>query len=94
MSTKITIYSKPNCVFCDKAKSMVKNLGFEYEEKMFGKDFSTPDELYEAVGKQVRTMPQIIIDEKHIGGYNELVEYFADKGLVNFKGEKINADGK
>ena len=89
----ITIYSKPNCVFCDKAKSMVKNLGFEYEEKMFGKDFSTPDELYEAVGKQVRTMPQIIIDDKHIGGYNELVEYFADKGLVNFKGEKINADG-
>ena len=92
--SKITIYSKPNCVFCDKAKSMVKNLGFEYEEKMFGKDFSTPDELYEAVGKQVRTMPQIIIDEKHIGGYNELVEYFADKGLVNFKGEKINADDK
>ena len=55
----ITIYSKPNCVFCEKAKSMVKNLGFEYEEKMFGKDFKTPDELYEAVGKQVRTMPQI-----------------------------------
>ena len=90
----ITIYSKPNCIFCDKAKSMVKNLGFEYEEKMFGKDFNTPDELYEAVGKQVRTMPQIIIDDKHIGGYKELVEHFADKGLVNFKGEKINADGK
>jgi glutaredoxin len=34
-------------------------------------------------------MPQILIDDKHIGGYNELVEYFADKGLVNFKGEKI-----
>ena len=50
MSTKITIYSKPNCVFCDKAKHMVKTLGFEYEEKMFGKDFKTPDELYEAVG--------------------------------------------
>ena len=93
MSTKITIYSKPNCVFCEKAKSMVKNLGFEYEEKMFGKDFKTPDGLFEAVGKQVRTMPQIIIDDKHIGGYNELVEYYADKGLVNFKGEKINADG-
>ena len=91
--SKITIYSKPNCVFCEKAKSMVKNLGFEYEEKMFGKDFKTPDELFEAVGKQVRTMPQIIIDEKHIGGYNELVEYYADKGLVNFKGEEINADG-
>ena len=89
MSTKIVIYSKPNCVFCEKSKSMVKNLGFEYEEKMFGKDFMTPDELFEAVGKQVRTMPQIIMDDKHIDGYNELVEYFADKKLVNFKGEKL-----
>ena len=91
---EIVIYSKPNCIYCDKAKALVKGLDLKYEEKMFGKDFSTPDELYEAVGKQVRTMPQIIIDDKHIGGYNELVEHFADKGLVNFKGEKINADGK
>ena len=86
----ITIYSKPNCVFCDKAKAMVKNLDLTYEEKMFGKDFKSPEELYEAVGKQVRTMPQIKIDDVLIGGYNQLIEFFADKGLVNFKGEKIS----
>ena len=34
-------------------------------------------------------MPQILIDGKLIGGYNQLVEHFADKGKVNFKGEKI-----
>jgi len=85
----ITIYSKPNCTFCDKSKSLVKGLGMTYEEKMFGKDFNTLEELYEAVGKQVRTMPQIKIDGELIGGYNQLVEYFADKGKVNFKGEKI-----
>ena len=85
----IVIYSKPNCVYCDKSKALVKGLGLTYEEKMFGKDFNSPEELYEAVGKQVRTMPQIIIDEKHIGGYNELVEYYSDKGLVNYKGETI-----
>ena len=34
-------------------------------------------------------MPQIKIDGELIGGYNQLVEYYADKGLVNFKGEKI-----
>ncbi len=43
-----------------------------------------------AVGKQVRTMPQIKIDDELIGGYNQLVEHFADKGLVNYKGEKIS----
>jgi len=85
----ITIYSKPNCVFCDKAKTMVKKLGLTYEEKMFGKDFNSPEELYKAVGKQVRTMPQIQIDGTLIGGYNQLVEYFMEKGKVNFKGEKI-----
>jgi len=86
----IQIYSKPNCVFCDKAKALVKNLGMTYEEKVFGKDFTTPEELYEAVGKQVRTMPQIKIDGELIGGYNQLVEYFNDKGKVNFKGEIID----
>ena len=85
----IQIYSKPNCTYCDKAKSLVKKLGMTYEEKIFGKDFKTPEELYEAVGKQVRTMPQIKIDGELVGGYNQLVEYFADKGKVNFKGEKI-----
>jgi len=85
----ITIYSKPNRVFCDKSKSLVKNLGLTYEEKMFGKDFNTPEELYEAVGKQVRTMPQVQIDGELIGGYNQLVEYFVEKGKVNFKGEIV-----
>ena len=87
---KIIIYSKPNCVYCDKSKDLVKGLGMTYEEKMFGKDFKSPEELYEAVGKQVRTMPQIKIDDVLIGGYNQLVEFLADKGLVNYKGEKIS----
>ena len=85
----ITIYSKSNCNFCDKSKALLRGLGLSYEEKMFGKDFNTPEELYEAVGKQVRTMPQIQIDDELIGGYNQLVEYFMNKGKVNFKGEKI-----
>ena len=89
MSNKIIIYSKPNCTYCTKSKHLIKSLGFGYEEKMFGKDFKTPEQLFEAIGKQVRTMPQIVIEDKHIGGYNELIEYFADKKLVNFKGEKI-----
>ena len=85
----ITIYSKPNCTYCEKSKSMLKSLGETYTEKMFGKDFKTPEELYEAVGKKVRTMPQIMINDELIGGYNQLVEYFEERGKVNFKGEII-----
>ena len=84
----IIVYSKPSCVYCDKAKSLLKRLGYEYEEKIVTKDL-TLEQLFEALGKQVRTIPQIVIDEKHIGGYNELKEYFVDKGEINFEGEQI-----
>ena len=88
---KIVIYSKNNCQFCTKAKHLVKTLGLEYVEKSLEKDFdSNPIKLVEDIGKQVRTMPQVKIDDKLVGGYNQLIEYFADKGLVNFKGEVID----
>ena len=85
---EIIIYSKNNCVFCNKAKHLVKSLGLTYTEKKM-EEFDSPQAMLEDIGKQVRTMPQIKIDGKLVGGYNQLVEYFADKGLVNFKGEII-----
>ena len=85
---QITRYSKNNCTFCNKAKHMIKTLGLTYEEKKM-EDFDSPQAMLEDIGKPVRTMPQIKIDDKLVGGYNQLIEYFADKGLVNFKGEVI-----
>tara|TARA_E500000178_G_scaffold44212_1_gene39475 strand:+ start:290 stop:562 length:273 start_codon:yes stop_codon:yes gene_type:complete len=87
----ITVYSKNNCVFCNKAKALLKNLGLEYEEKSLEKDFgSDPSKLIEDIGKNVRTMPQIKIDGELIGGYNQLIEHFADQKKVNYKGEIIS----
>ena len=69
---------------------MIKSLGLEYEEKSLEKDFgSDPSKLIEDIGKNVRQMPQIKIDGELIGGYNQLVEHFNEKGKVNFKGEII-----
>ena len=84
----ITIYSENNCVYCNKAKALVKNLGLEYEEKKL-ESFDSPQAMLEDIGKNVRQMPQIKIDGELIGGYNQLVEYFNEKGKVNFKGEII-----
>jgi len=88
---KIVIYSKNNCQYCTKAKHLVKSLGLEYEEMSFEKDFNgNVDKLVEHVGKKVRTMPQIKINDNLVGGYNQLVEYFVEQGKVNFKGEIIS----
>ena len=86
----ITIYSKNNCIYCSKAKALIKGLGLEYEEKSLEKDFGgDPSKLIEDIGKNVRAMPQIKIDGELIGGYNQLVEYFEKQNKVNFKGEII-----
>ena len=85
---KVIVYSKPACQFCDKAKALLTQLKIEYTEKVVTKDISL-EELFEELGKTVRTIPQIVIDDKHIGGFNELREYFVDKGKINYKGELL-----
>ncbi len=84
----IVVYTKQNCIYCTKAKTLLDNLNLKYEIKNL-EDYSSVDALLEDIGKKVKSMPQIKIDNKLIGGYNQLVEYFVEQGKVNFKGESI-----
>jgi len=84
----ITVYTKQNCVYCVKAKALIKGLGLTFTEKKL-EEFSSVDEMIKDIGKKVRAMPQIKIDGELVGGYNQLIEYFNNKGVVNFKGEII-----
>jgi glutaredoxin len=84
----VILYSKDNCGYCVKAKSLLNNLGLTYTEKKI-ENFLTTEALFEEIGKQVRSMPQIKINGELIGGYNQLVEYLIDKKLVNFQGQPI-----
>ena len=67
---------------------MLNSLGIEFTEKKF-EDFKSVDDMLEDIGKKVKTMPQIKIDGELVGGYHQLIEHLDDKGLVNFKGEKV-----
>jgi glutaredoxin len=86
--SQIILYSKDNCGYCVKAKSLLNNLGLTYTEKKI-ENFLTKEALYEELGKQVRSMPQIKINGELVGGYNQLIEYLMDKKLVNFQGQPI-----
>ena len=88
LTKNITVYTKENCVYCVKAKSLLKGLGLTFTEKKL-EEFSSVDEMIKDIGKKVRAMPQIKIDDELVGGYNQLIEYFNNKGVVNFKGEII-----
>ncbi len=71
---KAIVWSKYHCTFCDQAKSLLKQKGYQIEERKIG-DGYTKEELLEAV-PSARAVPQIFIDDKFVGGFNELKEYF------------------
>ena len=86
--TNIIVYTKPNCIYCTKAKSLLETLRLDYKEKKL-EDFKSIDELLEDIGKNVKSMPQIKINDELVGGYNQLMEYFVDKKQINFQGNII-----
>ena len=49
--------------------------------------FDSVDAMLKDIGKKVMSMPQVKIDGKLVGGYNQLIEHFVEEGKVNFKGE-------
>ena len=66
------VYSKDQCVFCDKAIALLKIKAKEYTQYKLGKDFER-DTILEMF-PNARTFPIITLDKKHIGGYNELYD--------------------
>ena len=67
---KAIVWSKPNCPQCTSAKQLLKIKGIEYEEKNIADGHKIQDLL--ALVPNAKTMPQIWLDEEHIGGYLEL----------------------
>ena len=72
---EIVIYSKDNCSNCLK----VKNRLSKYNPKilLLGKNF-TREEFFKKF-PNIKTVPQVVIDNKHIGGYKDLEKWLAFK---------------
>ncbi len=68
----ITLFTKPGCPFCAKAKALLKEKGLSYEEIVLGKD-ATVTSVRAITGKTA--VPQVFIGGKHIGGSDELAAY-------------------
>lgn len=70
------VWSKYNCPYCDQAKALLKSKNIPFEERKIG-DGYTKEELLEAV-PNARSVPQIFLDDKLIGGFTELRQYVQD----------------
>jgi glutaredoxin-like protein len=76
LPAEVTIIAKPGCQFCIKAKRLLTEYGYKYEEIVLDHGISYKS-LRNLTGKS--TAPQIFIDGKHIDGLDGL------KNFLNIK---------
>ena len=78
----VTVYMGPMCAFCDAAKRLLTKKNIPYKEINIALDEIKREEmLKKSNGK--RTIPQIFIEDFHVGGYEELRD-------LEKKGELLN----
>jgi len=76
MTKKVEIYSRSNCSYCVMAMNFLDSKGITYEVYS-ADDQNIFDEMLKR-NPQARTVPQIFIDDKLIGGYTDLVKKFSE----------------
>ena len=67
----IEIYSGDYCPYCVRAKSLLKSKGVDFTEYNVQRDMNRQAAMLERTGG-MRTIPQIFINGKHVGGCDEL----------------------
>lgn len=74
-----SIFTKENCIFCDKAKFLLQKYGIKYEE--FPQTQENILKYIDMPNKKLQmkmTYPQIFNDTFHIGGYEDLRIYLKE----------------
>ena len=71
MSARIEIYSSPYCGYCHAAKRLLVGRNAAFEEIDVIAEPAKRAEMVQRAGGG-RTVPQIFIDGRHIGGFEEL----------------------
>ena len=68
----VTLYTTNPCGFCRSAKSLLESRGVTYTEINLEKDPDGRAELVALTGQM--TFPQVVVGERAIGGFRELLE--------------------
>ncbi|MEO9946581.1 MAG: glutaredoxin 3 [Paraglaciecola sp.] len=79
--TKIEIYSKSYCPYCKRAKATLNSLGLAFEEYEITQNQKLTTEMLERSGR--KTVPQIFIDDQHIGGCDEFHDALRSGALTH-----------
>lgn len=82
---KIEIYTSQTCPYCIKAKKLLKTLGLEYQETDVTDNFDEmAQDIEKRFNKKIMTIPQIVINDKYVGGFDDLNELYKSNKLNEY----------
>ncbi|MTW20124.1 glutaredoxin 3 [Allochromatium palmeri] len=67
---QVTVYTTHTCPYCDRARRLLKRKGVAFAEIPVDHDRARMAEMVERSGRH--TVPQIFIDDFHVGGYDDM----------------------
>ena len=76
----VKIYSTAICPYCERAKMLLEKRNIKYTEFKIDEDVKLFEEML-VLSNGRRSVPQIFIDDQHIGGYDDLVDFDLEGGL-------------
>ncbi|MDN3520922.1 GrxA family glutaredoxin [Halomonas ramblicola] len=83
----VVIFGRPGCPFCVFARDLAQRLedagaieGFRYVD--IQAEGITKADLEKTIGRPVRTVPQIFVDQTPIGGFSEFDQYVREHDLL------------
>jgi glutaredoxin 3 len=71
--TRVVLYTTPYCGYCRAAKHLLSKKGVTFTEIDVSEDMERRGEMIARAFGQ-HTVPQIFINDTHVGGYDELAE--------------------
>lgn len=91
-AARITLYGTATCPYCLAAKMLLKKNNLDFEEIAIGSDRKLRAEMERRSGG--RSVPQIFIDEKPIGGFDQLsaLEQSGELDRLTNGGKDLPAD--
>lgn len=91
---KFEVYSKDNCIYCTKIKDLLAFHGVVSVELSLSQGH-TKEEIQERAGDDVKinTVPQVFVDGKYLGGYLQVVEFFAYDKHINTVRNTADSEG-
>jgi len=80
MGSSVIIFSSPKCAYCEQAKTLLSEHGIDYDERNIGSSETHRQDLLARL-PQVRTLPQLFVNETSIGGTEDLQLLIQNGGM-------------